>query len=119
MQLPARSGPFPLPAFAAHYSIFGDRPVHLVRSGIDLADFARAPELRDTARRGLGLSPDAPVVGMVACLKPQKAPLDFVDVAALFTVVMRRGRYGSSTEVMLAPLEVVRLRTANEVKVSG
>lgn len=62
--------------------LFGDRPVHLVRSGIDLADFARAPELRDAARRGLGLPPDAPVVGMVACLKPQKAPLDFVDVAA-------------------------------------
>ena len=43
---------------------------------------------------------------------------DFVDVAALFTIVIRRGRYGGSTEVMLAPLEVVRLRTASEVKVS-
>ena len=43
---------------------------------------------------------------------------DFVDVAALFTIVIRRGRYGGSTEVMLAPLEVVRLRTASGVKVS-
>jgi glycosyltransferase involved in cell wall biosynthesis len=62
--------------------LFGDRPVHLVRSGIDLRDFERARALRDAARRALGLAPDAPVVGLVACLKPQKAPLDFVAAAA-------------------------------------
>jgi len=63
-------------------ALFGDRPVHLVRSGIDVADFARAPALRAAARAALGLPADAPVVGMIACLKPQKAPLDFVAVAA-------------------------------------
>ncbi|PIL35523.1 hypothetical protein GSI_02251 [Ganoderma sinense ZZ0214-1] len=44
---------------------------------------------------------------------------DFVDVAALVTVVVHRGRHASSTEVMLAPLEVVRLRTRKEVKIDG
>jgi len=62
--------------------LFGNRPVHLVRSGIDLADFARADALRAAARAELGLAADAPVVGMIACLKPQKAPLDFVELAA-------------------------------------
>jgi glycosyltransferase involved in cell wall biosynthesis len=32
-------------------------------------------------RDELGIPPGAPVVGMVACLKPQKAPVDFVRVA--------------------------------------
>jgi glycosyltransferase involved in cell wall biosynthesis len=53
-----------------------------VRSGIDVADFARAPQLRDAARAGLGVPAGAPLVGMIACLKPQKAPLDFVALAA-------------------------------------
>jgi glycosyltransferase involved in cell wall biosynthesis len=63
-------------------NLFADRPVHLVRSGVDLTDFARAPSLRAAARASLGLPQDAPVVGLIACLKPQKAPLDFVALAA-------------------------------------
>ncbi|HEY3175602.1 MAG TPA: glycosyltransferase family 4 protein [Candidatus Polarisedimenticolia bacterium] len=48
--------------------------VTLIRSGIRLSDFSPRTE---------GLDGDRPVtVGMVACLKPQKAPLDFVRVAA-------------------------------------
>ena len=62
--------------------LFGKAPVHMVRSGIDIADFARADGLRAAARRELELPPDAPVVGMIACLKPQKAPVDMVEVAA-------------------------------------
>src|SRR6185295_9622530 len=34
-------------------------------------------------RRALDLEPDCPVVGMIAPLKPQKAPLDYVRLAAL------------------------------------
>ncbi len=33
-------------------------------------------------RRELGLAEDAPLVGMIACLKPQKCPVDFVRAAA-------------------------------------
>jgi glycosyltransferase involved in cell wall biosynthesis len=59
----------------------------LIRSGIRIAEFeaaARDPALRDGGglRRELGLPDGAPLVGMVACLKPQKSPLDFVEVAA-------------------------------------
>jgi glycosyltransferase involved in cell wall biosynthesis len=55
----------------------------VIRSGIDLAEFAAADSLRAEARRDLGLPQDVPVVGMIACLKPQKAPLDFVEMAAV------------------------------------
>ena len=58
----------------------------LIRSGVRLAEFAAAGADRAAARaalRGeLGLAARARIVGMVACLKPQKAPLDFVAAAA-------------------------------------
>jgi glycosyltransferase involved in cell wall biosynthesis len=62
--------------------LLGETPAHLIRSGIDIAEFARADELRSAARAELGLPADAPVIGMLACLKPQKAPTDFVEIAA-------------------------------------
>jgi glycosyltransferase involved in cell wall biosynthesis len=58
----------------------------VIRSGIHIEDFRAAADA--TARPGvalrgeLGLAAATPLVGMVACLKPQKAPLDFVDAAA-------------------------------------
>jgi glycosyltransferase involved in cell wall biosynthesis len=52
----------------------------LVRSGIRLAAFRGGPP-PGNLHRELGIPFDAPVVGMVACLKPQKAPLDFVRAA--------------------------------------
>ena len=62
--------------------LLGDRPAHVIRSGIDLADFARADQLRAAARAELGYAADVPVVGMVGNFKPQKNPLEFVEIAA-------------------------------------
>jgi len=54
----------------------------LIRSGIDAEQF-RAPAIdRETTRRRLGYGPEHRVVGSLSCLKPQKAPLDFVRAAA-------------------------------------
>lgn len=53
-----------------------------IRSGIDWAGVAAAAPHRATVRSALGLAPDEPMVLMVACLKPQKAPLEFVRLAA-------------------------------------
>ena len=54
----------------------------LTREGIDTTAY-----MEDRPRRaslGLwGIPPERIVVGMVACFKPQKAPTDFVDAAAL------------------------------------
>lgn len=53
----------------------------VIRSGIRLAPFEAAAGSR-ALRAELEVPEGAPLVGMVACLKPQKAPVDFVEVAA-------------------------------------
>ncbi len=53
-----------------------------IRSGIELERFARPARPRQEVRRELGIPADAPVVGTVTRLSPQKAPLDFVAAAA-------------------------------------
>lgn len=53
----------------------------VIRSGIELARFRRSSGGSD-ARRRLGVPEDAPLVVQIGNFKPQKAPLDFVRVAA-------------------------------------
>ena len=58
----------------------------LIRSGFPVALFEAAARGKDDARarlrREIGAPDGTPVVGMVACLKPQKDPLTFVEAAA-------------------------------------
>jgi glycosyltransferase involved in cell wall biosynthesis len=61
--------------------IFKKDDVMLIRSGIDIKQFGDLPGDRISLRGKLGIDQDAPAVAMVACFKPQKAPLDFVRVA--------------------------------------
>jgi len=61
--------------------IFKRRHWILCRAAISVQDFMQS----DPRRRKLaewGVPTDRLVVGMIACLKPQKSPLDFVEVAA-------------------------------------
>jgi glycosyltransferase involved in cell wall biosynthesis len=53
--------------------------VRLIRSGFDTSRFLAGS--RERGRRLLGIPDGVPVVGTIAVLKPQKAPLDFVEVA--------------------------------------
>ena len=62
--------------------LFPPERCEVIAGGIDVAAFRRPPEARERARAALGLPADSGVVGMVACLKPQKAPEDFVAMAA-------------------------------------
>ena len=54
----------------------------LVRSGIEAGEFRRPAANREAVREALGIAPNQILVGTLACLKPQKAPLDFVRAAA-------------------------------------
>lgn len=54
----------------------------LVRSGIDVDEYRRPARDRESVRRELGIESDQLLVGSIACLKPQKSPLDFVAAAA-------------------------------------
>ena len=56
----------------------------VIRSGIDVAAYARKPELGAALRAELGIPVAVPVIGTVACFKPQKAPLDHVEAFAAF-----------------------------------
>ncbi|MBI2447861.1 MAG: glycosyltransferase family 4 protein [Candidatus Omnitrophica bacterium] len=53
----------------------------IIRSGIEIEKFRHVHIDVSSKRKELGLEPGRPVIGMVACLKPQKAPIDFVRVA--------------------------------------
>ena len=53
----------------------------LSRSGIDIEEY-KQPGPRRTKLREWGISEDKTIIGMVACFKPEKAPVDFVDIAA-------------------------------------
>jgi len=55
----------------------------VIRSGVDLEAFRRTWVNTAAKKRELGLDPSRPLIGMIAPLKPQKAPLDFVRLAAL------------------------------------
>jgi glycosyltransferase involved in cell wall biosynthesis len=55
----------------------------VVHSGIDIEAFEKPGRPAAEVRRELGFDAGSFVVGTVACLKPQKAPLDFVRAAAL------------------------------------
>ena len=59
--------------------LFRRSEVEVIASGVDLEPY-RARCDRAAKRAELGLPAAAPVVAMIACLKPQKAPLDFVAV---------------------------------------
>lgn len=61
--------------------LFDEGNSQVIRAGIDLAQFAGAAG-GDAVRRKLGVPADARLVTQVGNFKPQKAPLDFVRVAA-------------------------------------
>ncbi len=88
---------------AARLGIAGESRMVLIRSGIAIEAFQDAPEGRWTARRSLGLEADDPVVLMVACLKPQKAPVDYVAVAHRVSEVWPQCRFLLAGDGILRP----------------
>ncbi len=71
------------------WGLFTASQVSVVRPGIDTGPFATPTDSaeRDRLRAVLGIRPSELLVGTISCLKPQKAPDDFVRVAS---VVARR-----------------------------
>jgi glycosyltransferase involved in cell wall biosynthesis len=64
------------------YGFFEPQECTVIRSGFDIDRFQGAGSADEVLARDPGIVPGTPIVLMVACLKPQKAPLDFVRVAA-------------------------------------
>lgn len=63
--------------------IFPVQKAILIRSGIELGEFEGVKVNKGDKKKELGVEPTVPLVTMIGCLKPQKAPLDYVEVAHL------------------------------------
>jgi glycosyltransferase involved in cell wall biosynthesis len=61
--------------------IFPMKKATLIRSGIELEEFTGIKVKREEKKKELGVETAIPLITMVGCLKPQKAPLDYVEVA--------------------------------------
>jgi glycosyltransferase involved in cell wall biosynthesis len=84
----------------------------LLRSGVNLSAFRNGAS-PGNLRAAFGIPPAAPLAGMVACLKPQKAPLDFVSVAE------RVARRVPSAHFLLVGDGVLRGRVESAVSRAG
>jgi len=73
--------------------IFTRDKVVLIRSGIDIEEFRSEKHDRRKKRRELGFDVGVPLVAMIACLKFQKSPLDFVRVAKMVSDVIDEARF--------------------------
>jgi glycosyltransferase involved in cell wall biosynthesis len=73
--------------------IFSPDTAVVIRSGIAIPQFQHPRIAGDTLRSELGIPRTAPVVSMIACLKPQKAPLDFIAVCDLVRQSLPEAHY--------------------------
>jgi len=64
------------------HGVLHGAPEQVIRCAIRPERFVPAPQAVAAVRGELGIPEDHLVVGMVGCLKPQKAPVDFVRAAA-------------------------------------
>jgi glycosyltransferase involved in cell wall biosynthesis len=63
--------------------IFPVQKAILIRSGITIEEFTGIRVKKAQKKKKLGVAQNLPLVTMIGCLKPQKAPLDYVGVAHL------------------------------------
>ncbi|GAB5405145.1 MAG: glycosyltransferase [Aureliella sp.] len=66
----------------AKYERFPKERVHFIPNGVDTERFRPDAAARADARKELGISEDAPVVGIVAALREEKNHVQFVEAAA-------------------------------------
>ncbi len=66
-----------------HYNIGIPNQYTVIHSGIKFDDFCNADVDIQAKKKELGINTDSHLIGMVACFKPQKAPLDFIRMAAI------------------------------------
>jgi len=94
----------------------------LIRSGIELESFRRAVPRREGVRSSLSVLPSEKLVGMVACFKPQKNPVDFVRLAAEVLEKAPGTRFVLAGDGVLRPSveeEIERRGLAGKVQLLG
>jgi len=114
--------------------IFTEKKVSFIRSGIEIDKFSPhsclssnkvskgdLEEFSEKIKERFKIKKNIPVVGMIACFKPQKAPLDFIKIAARVKeeveakfVLVGDGELRKEIEV-----EIERLNLQNDVILTG
>lgn len=102
--------------------IFKPEAATLIRSGIVIDDFSSPARNPGDVRRELGIPDNAPVVGMIACFKPQKSPEDFIRIAGIVAGKMPKTRFlviGDGVLRGRVEAEVERLGLSDRVVLTG
>lgn len=63
------------------YGLLQEENSSIIHAGVDLDAHQHNPKKAKQLKKDLGIPEEAPVISTIACLKPQKAPLDFVRCA--------------------------------------
>ncbi len=63
--------------------IIKEGKAEVIRSGVEIEKFMNANVEIEKKKKELGIPIGKKIIGMVACFKPQKAPLDFVRIAKI------------------------------------
>jgi glycosyltransferase involved in cell wall biosynthesis len=95
------------------YKIFNRDRTTLIRSGIDILKFKNPETGKEEIKNNLEIPLETPVVLMVSCLKPQKAPLDFVKACFIIKEKIKKASF------LLAGDGVLRHEIENEIKKKG
>ncbi len=74
----------------------------LIRYGIDFSGESKSLDLADR-KKIIGAGENEPVVGMIACLKPQKNPLDFIKAAAIISKSVPAVKFICAGDGLLRP----------------
>ncbi len=102
--------------------IFKSNDVELIRSGIDISEYKDIKIDKAKKKQELGIEPDKPLIGMIACFKPQKAPLDFIKAAYIVHQKMPDVRFIVAGDGELRPVieELINsLRLGDRIKLLG
>jgi glycosyltransferase involved in cell wall biosynthesis len=94
----------------------------LLRSGIDAGLYRAPTRPRERVREELGFGGGDIVVGTLACLKPQKAPLDFIETARTALAIDRRMRFfiaGDGPERAAVEARIAAAGLGDAVKLLG
>lgn len=107
---------------ARNLGITEGKRVVLIRSGISLGEFSYRPELVGRLKKELNIPEHFRVVTQISCFKPQKAPLDFVEMAGRVAALEPSAFFLMAGDGILRPQverAIARSGLENRVKLLG